>query len=148
MHKGKYYPRHERVDFRFPDPPWEVPPKLFVWDGFSWSGGPAIGKPVPPLVLGLTWVLVTGKRIEYLTQVTVGLDVWSCRLWYDVEASAANWATLSWRITTALGKSIIQDNPQDVLGYTEPNELLGPWTTTGPGTLDIVTPGYVFPKPW
>jgi len=147
-HVGTLYPHIERLDFRFPDAPWSVPPKLWILDGITLLGTQAGDFPPTPWIVGLTDVQVAGRFITWTTNLVLVGGFWS-----RVHISVGIYTPTFW-----LGAGVAVDRSSAVISnsisavamsnpiastYFDPNIH-----SNFPATLRINSTGYAVPKPW
>src|SRR3990172_5731975 len=148
MHKGKLYPHVERVDWRFPDPPWRVPHKLWIWEGLSISGAYAGDFPPQPWEVGTSSFAVAGGLMIWTTNfpmvrgrtpqavIRLALSMPACWLHapFNVNSGMANYRGL-------FGTCITTNT-------FAPITWSGPFVMTEPANISGSDPGFARPKPW
>lgn len=148
MHKGKFYPHIEAVDFRFPQPPWRVPPKKWIIQGVTFTGAFAGDFPPQPWTIGLTsdtrnngayrWVthfpIVAGRQPGCDIEISFILpSAWLGATLTIYSAGAGSNTVVYWPISGA-----------DFSGITF--SMLR--SSTQPANLTLVASGSAIPKPW
>lgn len=147
-HVGKIYPHIERLDFRFPDAPWAVPPKLWIVDGVTLSGNLAHNFPPCPWEVGLTSVIISGKVIRWRTILNqVGPLVYNAWIDYEIR-TPLRWAGCV--IGVDQSNTIVSFSTPDVdPGNPIEQVLFAPGTfTTHPASLKMDATGFAVPKQW
>jgi len=147
-HKGKFYPHVKDLDHRFPEPPWRVPPKLWILQGCTFTGAFAGDFPAQPWTVGLASVVRSNEYIEWTTTwpvsggFTAGVVVGSKLLmpfyWIGLYI---NIFTRTAQSNTSLYKEV---TGSDFSGATFANVF----SSTQPSNLTLTSGGSVVPKPW
>lgn len=148
MHKGKFYPHIEAVDFRFPEPPWRVPPKLWTIQGVTKTGNYANDFPAQPWTIGLTADQRSGGFYRWYTHFgivagrLVGCDIEIAL----IQPNAWLGITLTIYSGAASSNTVVY---QPITGASFSGVTFSALrSSTQPANLTLGSAGSANPKPW
>jgi len=147
-HKGRFYPHIRAIDFRFPQPPWRVPPQKWILQGVTFTGNYAGDFPAQPWTVGLTsdgraggiyqWVtnfpVVSGRTPSVKIEIAFILpSAWlGCHLSISSGGAGSNtvvYAAIPGADFSGITFSFLRSSTQ-------------------PANLTLVASGSAIPKPW
>jgi len=147
-HVGKKFPHIPDLDLRRPEPPWEVPPKLWIWRDFVWAGAQAPFLSTLPKTVGLVQALRYPGYYEWTSNSPGVGQTASMILKYKLTQAVTNWADIEWQVVIALTNIITMTGTVSFPTFSNGFAVPGFWTSNNPVFYDLADPGWLEPKLW
>jgi len=145
MHKGRIWPRVDRVDFSHPQAPWQTPPRQWVWRDISLSGTDAHLFPAPAWTTDLATYTTQGGFILWTTffgPPVSGTPV--CQLFLPLSLSPAWWA-IGWSLGIYLQVTCSSVAAQAMGPELRNLTLPAVGSQSNPARLNVASPGVIEP---